>query len=106
MPWGYYSRTTKPPHRRSGRWMPAVHGTAPAAPPNANAGTGDRNLIVDFDAGFQHIIGASVDSAYTGMLESYQKFSYVYPTYIDNYVGKPNAVSRMRTISFVIFGEF
>ena len=71
-----------------------------------DAASGDRDLIVDFDAGFKSIIGASVNSAYSGMSESFQKFNYVYPTYIDNYVYKQFTVSKMRVISFVIFGEF
>lgn len=71
-----------------------------------DAGTGNRDLIVEFNAGFQTIIGGAVDSTYAGMPGAYQAYSNIFKDYIDNYVVKPDGSQKMRIINFVIFGSF
>lgn len=71
-----------------------------------DGGSGNRDILVEFDAGFQTIIGGAVDSAYAGMPGAYQAYSNIFKDYIDNYVVKPDATQKMRIINFVIFGKF
>ena len=71
-----------------------------------DSGTGTRGLTVEFDAGFQTIIGGAVDSTYAGMPGAYQAHSNIAKGYIDNYVIKTDATQKMRTINFVVFGSF
>lgn len=71
-----------------------------------DAGTGDRQIWCDYDAGFKSLVGASVNSFYYGNAGAYQAFTDVTPRTIDNYVYKSYPGSQPRFIQFVIIGEF
>lgn len=71
-----------------------------------DSGTGDRPLLVEFDAGFDHTLGGSANSGYRGNIAAYQTFCHLYNSYIDNYVHKSVGDTQMRYINFIIIGKF
>lgn len=71
-----------------------------------DAGTGNRQIWCDYDAGFKSLLGASVNSFYSGNVDAYQTFTNATSTSIDNYVYKSHSALQTRMIQFVIIGNF
>lgn len=67
-----------------------------------DGGTGSRQMWCDIGGNFSAVLGASVNSFYSGNTDAYQTFTDANSTRIDNYVYKTTNALQPRQLQFVI----